>query len=249
MNEKPREFYATTVDEALRKAATELGTEPEQLAYEVLDAGSSGFMGIGARDARITIPEQPRSEGEATTAQRSDIENSGMQEEDITETPASETPPTETPRVENEEVLRDIRKYMSALVERMDLDARVEVYDAGEFVAVDVATDQTGLFIGHKGETIDAIQYLLGVAVYKDRGFWKRLVIDSEGYRQRRIEAVQGIANRMARRAVREQRTVELPPMNAAERRIVHLYLKENDHVITKSEGEGERRRVRVSPA
>jgi spoIIIJ-associated protein len=86
------------------------------------------------------------------------------------------------------------------------------------------------------------------VSVYKERPYVKRIVIDSEGYRQRRVEAVQGIAHRMARKAVREQRTVELPPMNTSERRIVHLFLKENEKVTTASQGSGDDRRVMVSP-
>jgi spoIIIJ-associated protein len=133
-------------------------------------------------------------------------------------------------------------------MDAMGLDATVDAYDAGEVVAVDVATNETGLFIGQKGETIDAIQYLVNVAVYRDRPFVKRIVVDSEGYRQRRVEAIQGMAHRTARRAIREKRPLSLPPMSAAERRVVHLFLKENPKVTTSSEGKEEERRVVVSP-
>jgi spoIIIJ-associated protein len=128
-------------------------------------------------------------------------------------------------------------------------NARLDVYDAGEFVAVDVVAEEAGLFIGQKGETIDALQYIANVAAYKNRSFSKRIILDSEGYRQRRTEAIQGMAHRTARRAMREQREIELPPMNPAERRVVHVYLKENTEVNTVSEGSGENRRVKVSPA
>jgi spoIIIJ-associated protein len=73
-------------------------------------------------------------------------------------------------------------------------------------------------------------------------------VLDAEGYRQRRVEAIQGIAHRTARRAVRERRSLELPPMSPAERRIVHLYLQDNPNVTTASEGTGNNRRVKISP-
>ncbi|MDP8950429.1 MAG: protein jag, partial [Actinomycetota bacterium] len=76
----------------------------------------------------------------------------------------------------------------------------------------------------------------------------KRIILDAEGYRQRRIEAIQGIAHRTARRAIRERRTVELPPMSPSERRIVHLFLRDNLKVTTFSEGSGENRRVKISP-
>jgi spoIIIJ-associated protein len=113
---------------------------------------------------------------------------------------------------------------------------------------VDVASDNTALFIGQKGETIDALQYLVNSAVYRKRPFVKRIILDAEGYRQRRVEAIQGIAHRTARRAVRERRPVELPPMTPSERRIVHLFLKDNPQVTTASEGAGANRRVRISP-
>jgi spoIIIJ-associated protein len=89
---------------------------------------------------------------------------------------------------------------------------------------------------------------LLNVATYKKRPFSKRIVVDSEGYRQRRVEAIQGMAHRTARRALREKRPLSLPPMSPAERRVIHLFLKENPDVTTSSEGEEENRRVVVNP-
>jgi spoIIIJ-associated protein len=131
----------------------------------------------------------------------------------------------------------------------MGFEARVEVYDAGGFVAADVVTENTALFIGQKGETIDALQYLINASVNRSRTSRVRVVLDAEGYRQRRVEALQGMAHRSARKALREDRPVELPPMNPAERRVVHLFLRDNPKVTTESEGDGDSRRVLVSPA
>ena len=147
-----------------------------------------------------------------------------------------------------EELLDEIKAFVTSVVGAMGFEARIDVYDADGFIAVDVAPDNTALFIGQKGETIDALQFLLNSAVYRKRPFVKRIILDAEGYRQRRVEAIQGIAHRTARRAVRERRTVELPPMSASERRIVHLFLRDNPKVTTASEGTGENRRVRISP-
>ena len=146
-------------------------------------------------------------------------------------------------------LLNEVRDLVTSVVEAMGFEARVDVYDADGFIAVDVASDSTALFIGQKGETIDAIQYLVNAAVYRQRPFVKRIVLDAEGYRQRRVEAIQGIAHRTARRALRERRPVELPPMSPAERRVVHIFLKDNPKVTTASEGSGENRRVKISPA
>ena len=245
-----REFYAATVDEAVEKASGTLGLSVKDLSYKVLDAGSEGFLGIGARDARIAVevPEMSRTVVEEEL------------EDEVNEEPAADAPGSlelsevlgESPEAENvaapEELLGEIKALVASVVEAMGFESRIDVYDAGSFIAVDVASDNTALFIGQKGETIDALQYLINAAVYRKRPFVKRIILDAEGYRQRRVEAIQGIAHRTARRAIRERRTVELPPMNPSERRIVHLFLSENPKVTTASEGSGENRRVRISP-
>jgi spoIIIJ-associated protein len=238
-----REFNATTVEEAVEKASASLGLSVEDLSYEVVDAGSEGFLGIGARDARILVEVPERELPEfGDDAEATDVPAPQELSEVLGE--PSEPESVAAP----EELLDEIRELVTSIVEAMGFEARIDVYDAGSFVAVDVTSDNTALFIGQKGETIDALQYLVNAAIYRKRPFVKRIILDAEGYRQRRVEAIQGIAHRTARRAVRERRTVELPPMSPAERRIVHLFLKDNPKVTTSSEGSGENRRVKISP-
>ncbi len=252
MNDK-QEFYAATVEEALEKASAALGVAREHLEFEVLDRGSAGFLGIGTRDARIRVEQF----GSASGAPKADGDNpltEARSEEQVwrvEETPATagraEDPDTAVTDITGDLIVT-VDEFMTALMGAMGLDATVDAYDAGDVIAVEVATKEAGLVIGQKGETINAIQYLLNVCVYKDRPFIKRIVVDSEGYRQRRVEAIQGMAHRIARRALREKRPISLPPMSPAERRVVHLFLKENPQVTTFSDGEDEQRRVIVSP-
>lgn len=255
-----QEFYAATVEEAVEKASAALGVPRDQLSFEILDQGSSGFLGIGARDARILVEY---SELQAEVPMR-DSENQPPEYADERQRETLEEKPREVAQVDAAQIVDDdnvivpqdasedlilaIDEFATALVDAMGLNATIDAYDAGDAITVDVATEETGLFIGQKGETIDAIQYLLNVAVYKNRPFAKRIVVDSEGYRQRRVEAIQGMAHRIARRALRERRPLSLPPMPAAERRVVHLFLKENPQITTSSEGKEEDRRVVVSP-
>jgi spoIIIJ-associated protein len=255
------EFYASTIDEAVEKAARELGLASAEVSYRVLDEGNSGFLGIGARDARIIVesparhfagedelPETTRAETvvvDGPESERSEsFGNTGSSALSEVYGDQSESEQSEAP----EELLEEIRTLVSSVLDAMGFEARVEVYDAGGFIAADVAPDNIALFIGQKGETIDAFQYLVNVAAFRERPFFKRVVLDAEGYRQRRVEAIQGMAHRTARRAVRERRTVEMPPMNSSERRVVHLYLSDNPGVTTESEGSGDNRRVKVSP-
>lgn len=257
-----REFYAATVEEAAEKASAALGIPRDRLDFEVLDQGSTGFLGIGARDARVLV----RNTGtQADVPLSSDEEDRRLDHagEGGVESPVQEGA-QEAIRVEPEQIVGEVDdvvaeeapedlilavdEFATALVDAMGIDATVDAHDAGDAIAVDVITKETGLFIGQKGETIDAIQYLLNVVVYKNRPFAKRIVVDSEGYRQRRIEAIQGMAHRTARRAVRERRPLSLPPMSAAERRVVHLFLQENPKVTTSSEGKDDARKVVVNP-
>lgn len=254
-----QEFYAATVDEALGKASTALGIPRERLDFEVQDEGSKGFLGIGARDARILVEYSEENadtpaldEGNLPIEYSEEMQTQPVEEETQETVQILEDSDLAAEDVVAEDVPEDlilaIDEFVTALVEAMGLDATVDAYDAGDMIAVDVATKETGLFIGQKGETIDAIQYLSNVAIYKNRPFAKRIIVDSEGYRQRRTEAIQGMAHRTARRALREKRSLSLPPMTAAERRVVHLFLKENPNVTTSSEGNEEARRVIVSP-
>ncbi len=279
-----REFHGASLEEALTRAAAVLNVNESQLDYEVIDEGSTGFLGIGGRDARIQVrnssssdnwvdsekvvqeafaqetahpnpetdePVSDESFPEVTTNEEASDSGASMPEPEPLDSDAavSVSEPSESTEEVSEETLAGIKAYTEELLVTVGFESRVDVYDAGDFVAVDVATEEAGLFIGQKGETIDAFQHLLNVVAYKGRPFGKRLVLDSEGYRQRRIEAIQGMAHRSARRASRELQTVELPPMNASERRIVHVYLKDNTQVITDSEGSGNERRVTISPA
>lgn len=255
-----REFHADSLEAAVDKAASELGVATADLEYVVLDEGNAGFLGIGARDARIQVagaavddaPEPDDIEPVEETA-AVEVEPAPAEEAD-TATRAAVPEVFADEEIEErvevpQEVVDEAGELVSSLLDAMGFESRIDVYDAGGFVAVDVAPDNTALFIGQKGETIDALQYLVNASINKRRSSRTRIILDAEGYRQRRVEAIQGMAHRTARRAMRESRAVEMPPMNPAERRVVHLFLQENPNVTTNSQGTGDDRRVRISPA
>lgn len=256
MTEK-REFYAASVDEALGRAARDLGIEREDLSYRVVDEGNSGFLGIGARDARIEVdaPTQAAEAPEPNVPEALEVEpppSEGAEEASFPQHIDGDAAPAPSASDEAEpvpeEAVEETESRIVSVLEAMGFNSRVDVYDAGGYVAVDVAPDNTALFIGQKGETIDALQYLINASVNRNRTSRVRIVLDAEGYRQRRVEALQGMAHRTARKVLREDRSVELPPMNPAERRVVHLFLKDNPRVTTESEGTGDSRRIRISP-
>lgn len=241
----PAEFHAETVEEALDRAAASLGISPTDINFEVLDAGSAGFLGIGAREARILVRPSPAL---APTPQTPDhIPDTTGNELPTTPAPVAPTP-QEVPVTVSEETLAAVREFIAGTLDKMGLTCTLEVYDNEEYIAADITCTEAGLLIGHKAETIDAIEYLANVAVYRKRPYEKKVIVDSAGYRERRKEAIQGMAHRAARRAVLQKTPFKMPPMRPAERRIVHLFLKDNPEVITSSEGIDENRRVVITP-
>lgn len=138
---------------------------------------------------------------------------------------------------------------LTRLAEALGLAATVEVAEEDGVLHGTLRGEELGLFIGRHGQTIDAVQHLAQRAVAIFTGEQRRVVVDAEGYRDRRREVLERQAAEAADEALREERAVPLDPMSASERRLVHEYLREREGVETHSEGEGSDRRLVVSPA
>lgn len=252
-----REFNAPSVEEALDRAATSLELERGSLSYEVIDEGSSGFLGLGVRDARVMVELTPSSRerepepsaGEVTEGltTRDPQINEQSEPGDPTEAEGSSSA-TEYEPV-SESFLEEARSHVETTLDAMAFDGEVYVRDAGEVVAVDIESEDAGLLIGQKGETIDAVQYLVNVAIYHEHPDAKKVVLDCGGYRERRIKAVQGMAHRTAKRVLREGKAADLPPMSPSERKAVHSYLKDTPNLSTRSTGDDENRHVTILPS
>lgn len=140
-------------------------------------------------------------------------------------------------------------EFVAGVLERLEVEAALESREDEDGIShIHIVGDELGLVIGRRGQTLDALQFLVNQAVNKDGGPRARIVLDAGGYRQRRAETLAALAERMADRAVRQGRNVALEPMNAYERRIVHMSLADDGTVHTHSEGEDPHRRIIISP-
>lgn len=139
-------------------------------------------------------------------------------------------------------------KVLREILERMGIDAEVSAFDDGERVILDAHGSESGLIIGKKGATLDALQYLVNRIVYKKPGEASLIIVDAEGYRGRREDSLADLARRLADKAMRSGRPVPVEPMNAHDRRVVHMALADHPGVTTESEGEGPSRRVVIFP-
>jgi spoIIIJ-associated protein len=143
----------------------------------------------------------------------------------------------------------DAMEFLSGLVYRMGLSARVTVREDGERVVLDVAGPDAGRAIGKKGMTLDAMQFLVNKVVNRFPDSRRYIVVDSGDYRDRHDEGLVSLAQREAKRAVDSGRVVTLEPMPARDRRVIHLSLAKFSGISTKSSGEGIGRRIQIIPA
>ena len=142
--------------------------------------------------------------------------------------------------------VRDLLEHVS---DALALDATVEIVEEGREIHATLEGEDLGLFIGRHGQTIEAVQHLAyRIAVHRGEGERKRIVIDAEGYRARREEALHRQADQAADDAVRYKRPVALDAMTASERKLVHEYLRDRGDVETYSEGEEPDRHLVVAP-
>jgi spoIIIJ-associated protein len=141
------------------------------------------------------------------------------------------------------------QELVEGVLDELDLDGDVLVEEDDERILLTVeGDDDYGLLIGKRGQTIDALQLLCYQAAFRGKRERKRVILDAAGYRERRREALESRADRAAEQALTNNRLVEMDPMSAQERRVVHERLKERAGVETYSEGDEPRRCVIVSP-
>jgi spoIIIJ-associated protein len=139
-------------------------------------------------------------------------------------------------------------KVLREILEHMGVDAEVSAFDDGERIILDAHGPESGLVIGKKGATLDALQYLVNRILFKRPSEGPLVIVDAEGYRGRREDSLVDLARRLADKAVKTGRPVPVEPMSAHDRRIVHMALADHGGVSTESEGEGLFRRVVIFP-
>jgi spoIIIJ-associated protein len=214
-----------TVGEAKWSALRELerqrpGLDKSAVRFQVVSEGERGLLGVGFTPARVIASV---SAGMVTAQQ----------------------PPVH----DESELAGDVRELVERIVEGIGVSAHVDLDEDDETITVSCSGADLGMLIGRHGQTIDAIQYLANAAMYRghqeDR---KAVVVDAAGYRARRRTSLEALAVRSAERAVANAEPIELEPMTAVERKVVHLRLKEFDGVETTSEGTEPNRYVVINP-
>jgi spoIIIJ-associated protein len=139
-------------------------------------------------------------------------------------------------------------KALREILDRMGIDAEVSAFDDGERIILDAHGAESGLIIGKKGATLDALQYIVNRIISKKPNDGPVIVVDAEGYRGRREDSLADLARRLADKVVKSGHPVPVEPMSPHDRRIVHVTLADHPDVTTESDGEGLFRRVVIYP-
>ena len=193
------EFKGKTVEEALTAASAAFGVTSSELDYEVVEKGSSGFLGIGAKPAVIKAK-----------------------------------------KIEKEETIVDkTRAYLETLFKAMDIETEIEIEfdEVNNNMNISLEGPEMGILIGKRGQTLDALQYLVSLYVNKESESYIRLKLDTENYRARRKDTLENLAKNIAFKVKRSRRSITLEPMNPYERRIIHSALQ-NDKYVASLQGE-----------
>jgi len=221
---KSVETEGKTIEEAISKACEELNASREEVDVEVLANGSSGFLGlVGAKKARVLATvKEPKDHGQAAP-------------DDLSAGPGSP-------------VGEVAQKTLQDILALLGIEAGVEMREEPDQISLNITGDCSGLLIGRKGQTLEALEYLMNKIVHKRTDEKKRIVVDTENYRSRREESLVSLAHRLADKARRLGKPVTISPMNAHDRRIIHLALEEDKTLRTRSTGTGLYRKVVITP-
>lgn len=258
---KYMEFTAKTEDEAIAKGLAHLGLDRDDVSVEILERGKTGFLGIGSVPAKVKLtyeaPDEPEPEPvvevkpvpapKPQPAPKPRPEPAPRPQSKPEPKPAPAPVPAPKGEPAEDEVAAAIVKFQTGLFAHMGVEATPVVTREGDTYQVVLEGENMGALIGHRGETLDAVQQLTGYAVNKGRSHRVRIHVDAEGYRARREESLNRLARKTAGKVVKYRRNITLEAMNAYERHVIHTALQDYPGVSTFSTGTEPNRRTVVA--
>lgn len=234
-----------TVDEAIDLALKQLNLSYAQVDISILQQPKKGFLGIGAKKARVLVTEKELSPTPIVDKPQDVVDNSvdNSQPEPEIVAPAKK-------RRDNSDAIAAAEDYLRAIASGMGIDdLTMDVEEKkGKLLLINLKSDKAALLIGKRGQTLNSLQQLTQLLIYKHTNHFLMVELDVENYRERREESLVDFANNMADKAVRTRKAVVLEPMPSAERKVVHHALSKRLDVDTFSEGENNRRHLVIEP-
>lgn len=247
------EIEGKSIDEAIENACREFNVPREKLKIEILSEGSGGFLGIGSQKARIRAGLLSLEEELEETLSEPEMKRTA--EKEYREEKAPRVPenggnrPEPLPAISPEtSVAPRAKELLEGILTRLGLDFPVEMEESAEAVTFRIAGDGSGILIGKGGKTLDAIQYIINKAVGTTGQDRRRVILDTEEYRGRREDYLLTLATKLAEKVKKTHKPITVNYLSARDRRVIHLALKGDDALVTKSRGEGSYRKIVILP-
>ena len=248
---------AKTVDDAITEALIQLGVSSDKLEYEVIEKGSTGFLGIGAKQAVIEARKKHEEvkEDKPVKDVKPVKEYKETKEAKVEKVVSKEVKAEEKPEKKSSELakvedvtMEAVEKFLKDTLNAMGMEVELTTgIDKDGALSIEMKGDNMGILIGKRGQTLDSLQYLANRVANKHQEGYVRVKLDTENYRARREETLKNLAKNIAYKVKRSRRPVSLEPMNPYERRIIHSALQNNPYVTTHSEGEEPYRKVVIT--
>lgn len=253
------EAEGTTLDEAIANALRQLQVERDRVEIEVLAQPTKGFLGIGGKKARVRAtlrvplsmrtsepkPETPRPPARASEAKADAPRPREPRTEAVRETGSRTSTPASPEMTEKASAtLKEILHFMGT-------EPALNVENRDEETVINVTRVPglpEGFLIGHRGQTLDALEYVVNRIITKSDEIDAHIAVDVEGYWERRWKSLENLALRLGERVKRRRKPVTLSPMSPRDRRVIHLTLEGDPLVTTKSTGRGYFRQVCIVP-
>ncbi|WP_029323697.1 RNA-binding cell elongation regulator Jag/EloR [Butyrivibrio sp. AE3004] len=261
------EISKKTVEDCITEACAQLMVTSDNLDYEVISTGSTGFLGLNVKPAiiRARVKSDETKNVEKKTTLEEQIESKVKEqaekkaavklektEENITEVTNTNSNVTEEKEITysfDHEFITKAKEFLSkvfgAMNMKVDINAKYNLTD--KVLEIDLSGNEMGVLIGKRGQTLDSLQYLISLVVNRDSEDYIHVKVDTENYRDRRKATLENLAKNIAYKVRKNRQSVSLEPMNPYERRIIHSALQADKYVTTHSEGEEPFRRVVVT--
>ncbi len=227
------ETEGDTIDQAIANALKMLGVARDEITVDILSEGKKGIFGFGGQKARVRASLRKS----ATDAKSAEMQASPA-EQPVTDAEAAA-------------IAGKAQAVLADILGLMGVKAAVEMIPAekGDETILEIRSENSGLLIGRKGQTLEALQYLVTrIAGERPGSEGPHLIVDIENYRERRRKSLEDMALRLGEKAKRQRKTVTVDALSAADRRIIHAALQDDPWVTTKSLGQGSYRRLLIIP-
>lgn len=254
------EIIAPTVEEAIAQGLAELGLTADAVSVEVLDAGTKGFFGLGKTQVRVRLTVNPppgeiNIPTEPVPAPKPEPERvQNQKKQEPAPIPSAPVRREVESQPEHDALLDRTESVVSKMLHLLNLQAQVSAHygsterDGRHNIHVDIRGNDLSILIGRRSETLSAFQYIASLIVGKEEQQFVQLTVDVEGYRDRREKQLIQMAKRMADQVSKTGRRQTLEPMPSAERRIIHIALRDHPDVKTESTGDEPYRKVMILP-